>query len=176
MFVFRWKQRDIHEKREARNHRINEIDAEISCNNILLDRLSVLKTEISQSAGTSGASRFSSEVERLRTNPSPDAPPTNAPNQVTYDAMLLQLLEPLAVEAREKAAGDQDKLVALLEEKLAFHVTKLGEVTEERRKEMEELLKEKAKHITAEDIHEGWESKVCSLSFLYTRLLIDFYC
>lgn len=176
MFVTRWKQRDIHEKREARNHRITEIDAEISCNNVLLARLSALKTEISQSAGTSGASRFSSEVERLRTNPSPDAPPTNAPNQVTYDAMLLQLLEPLAVEAREKAAGDQDKLVALLEENLAFHVTKLGEVTEEKRKEMEELLKEKAKHITAEDIHEGWESKVCSLSFLYTRLLIDLYC
>lgn len=96
----------------------------------------------------------------MRTNPSPDAPPTNAPNQVTYDAMLLRLLEPLAVEARENAAGDQEKLVGILEEKLGEHVIKLGEETEKRRKEMEELLKEKAKHITTEDIHEAWESKV----------------
>jgi hypothetical protein len=99
-------------------------------------------------------------VERLRTNPSPDAPKTNAPKQISYDEMILRLLETIANEARETAGSDQGKLEKVLEERLEFHVNKLSDVTEERRKEKDALLKEKSKHITMDDIHEGFESKV----------------
>ena len=155
-YPFRWKQRDIHEKREARNHQIEELQAEVDCNDVLLSRLRAFQPQLAQS----GSSRFSSEVERLRANPSPEAPRTNAPRPVPYDEMVLRLLETIAKEARERAGSDQDKLEGLLEEQLDFHVKKLSDVTEERRKEMEALLKEKAKHITMEDIHDGFESKV----------------
>lgn len=155
----RWKQRDIHEKRDARNHRIAELEAEVACNDVLLTRLRAFQPQLAQS----GPSRFSSEVERLRTNPSPEAPPTNAPKPVSYDEMILRLFESIAKEARERAGSDQDKLEKLLEERLDFHVQKLSDVTEERRKEKDTLLKEKAKHITMDDIHDGFESKVtCS--------------
>ncbi|KAI0048905.1 hypothetical protein FA95DRAFT_986633 [Auriscalpium vulgare] len=80
----RWKQRDIHEKCDARNRRIDEVGAEIACNLVLLERLKAFAPQVAES----GSSRFSAEVERLHTSPSPDAPPTNAPNPVSYDTIL----------------------------------------------------------------------------------------
>ncbi|KAF8501054.1 Cdc37 N terminal kinase binding-domain-containing protein [Russula emetica] len=152
--LIRWKQRDIHEKREARNHHISELEAEVACNDVLLTRLRAFQRELAQS----GKSRFSSEVERLRTSPSPDAPKTNAPKQISYDEMILRLLEMIAKEARETAGSDEGKLEKLLEERLESHVEKLNDVTEERRKEKDALLKEKAKHITMDDLHDGFDS------------------
>jgi hypothetical protein len=99
-------------------------------------------------------------VERLRTSPSPDAPETNAPKPIPYDEMILRLLETIANEARETAGSDEGKLEKVLEERLEFHVNKLSDVTEERRKEKDTLLKEKSKHITMDDLHDGFDSKV----------------
>lgn len=99
-------------------------------------------------------------MERLRTNPSPEAPKTNAAKPVPYDEMILRLLETIANEAREKAGSDQGQLVKILEERLDFHVKKLSDVTEERRKEMDTLVKERSKHITMDDIYDGFDSKV----------------
>ena len=142
-----------------RNQHIAELEAEVACNDILLGRLHALQPELAQS----GKARFSSEVERLRTNPSPDAPKTNAAKPIAYDEMVLHLLETIANEARERAGSDEGKLEKLLEERLDFHVKKLGEVTEERRKEKDDLLQEKAKHITMDDLHDGFDSKVTSV-------------
>ncbi|KAI0269766.1 hypothetical protein BC834DRAFT_967509 [Gloeopeniophorella convolvens] len=142
--LIRWKQRDIHEKRDVRNHRIAELDAEVACNDVLLARLRALQPELA--AG--GAPRFASEH-----------PPTNAPAPVTYDAMILRLLETIAQEAKERAGADADAIARLLEERLAFHAQKLGDVTAERRRERDELEKERTRHITMDDLHEGFESK-----------------
>ncbi|KAH9004917.1 Cdc37 N terminal kinase binding-domain-containing protein [Lactarius hatsudake] len=73
----RWKLRDVHEKREARDHRIEQLGAQVACNDVLLARLRVLQPKLAQL----GSSYFSSEADRLRTNPSPEAPPTNVANQ-----------------------------------------------------------------------------------------------
>ena len=156
----RWKQRDIHEKREQRNHRIAELEAEVACNEVLLTRLRAFQPQLAQS----GSSRLSSEVERLRKSPSPEAPKTNAPRAVPYDEMILHLLETIANEARETIGSDQGKLDKTLVERLDFHVKKLSEVTEERRTEKDTLLNEKAKHITMDDLHDGFDSKVASFS------------
>jgi cell division cycle protein 37 len=99
-------------------------------------------------------------VERLRKSPSPDGPKSNAPKPIPYDEMILRLLETIANEARESAGSDEGKLEKLLEERLEFHVKKLSDVTEDRMKEKDELLKEKAKHITMDDLHDGFDSKV----------------
>ena len=160
----RWKQRDIHEKREARNHRIAELEAEVACNEVLLTRIRAFQSQLAQSGASS---RFSSEVERLRKSPSPEAPATNAARAVPYDEMILRLLETIANEARETAGSDQAKLENTLKERLGFHVQKLSDVTEERRREKDELLMEKSKHITMDDLHDGFDSKVgCSSSVI----------
>ena len=104
----------------------------------------------------------------MRTNPSPEAPPTNATQPVPYDEMILTLLQTIAKEAREQAEFDTGNLDKLLEKRLDFHLDKLSGVTEERRKERETLLKEKSKSITMDDLHEGFESKVTSWFFLHS--------
>ncbi|KAH9032201.1 hypothetical protein EDB84DRAFT_1270762 [Lactarius hengduanensis] len=93
----RWKQSDVHEKREARNHRIEQLGAEVACNDVLLARLRVLQPKLAQS----GSSYFSSEVDRLRTNPSPEAPPANAAKP--YDEMILTL-QIIAKEVQDAAS------------------------------------------------------------------------
>jgi cell division cycle protein 37 len=99
-------------------------------------------------------------VERLRASPSPEAPQTNAAKAIPYDQMILRLLETIANEAREQVGSDQGKLEKTLEERLDFHVSKLSNFTEERRKETDALVKERAKHITMDDLHDGFNSKV----------------
>ncbi|KAN0139805.1 Cdc37 N terminal kinase binding domain containing protein [Lactarius tabidus] len=153
--LIRWKQRDIHEKREARNNRIEQLDAEVACNDVLLTRLRAIQPKLVQL----GSSYLSSEVDRLRTNPSPEAPPTSAAKPVPYDEMIMSLLQTIAKEAQEQAESDKGKLDKVLEERLEFHLDKLGGFTEERRNERDALLKEKSKHITMDDLHEGFESK-----------------
>jgi cell division cycle protein 37 len=39
-----WKQSDIHEKREVRNHSIEQLGAEVACNDVVLARLSRFPT------------------------------------------------------------------------------------------------------------------------------------
>ncbi|KAH9069799.1 Cdc37 N terminal kinase binding-domain-containing protein, partial [Lactarius deliciosus] len=60
-----------------------QLSVEVACNDVLLARLRVLQPKLAQS----GSSYFSSEVDRLRTNPSPEAPPTDAAKP--YDEMTL---------------------------------------------------------------------------------------
>ncbi len=144
---------------------MEQLAAEVDCNEVLLARLRAIQPKVAES----GSSYFSSEVDRLRTNPSPDAPPTNAAKPVPYDEMILTLLQNIATEARERADSDTAKLDRLLGERLDFHVNKLSGFTEERRKERETLLKEKSKHITMDDLHEGFESKAITW-LLYLHL------
>lgn len=82
--------------------------------------------------------------------------------------MILRLLEKIASEARETAGSDEGKLEKVLEERLEFHLNKLSDVTEERRKEKDDLLRERAKHITMDDLHDGFDSKVPYSSLVIT--------
>ncbi|VDC00695.1 unnamed protein product [Peniophora sp. CBMAI 1063] len=162
--LIRWKQRDIHEKREQRNMRIAALAAEIDCNEILLARLKKLQDELTNSTDMPAAKRFSNEVDRLRTSPSPEAPPVESAQPVPYDEMIRRLLEVVANEAREDVdkkgkKGDEEKLGEVIGERLAYHIEKLGGVVETSKKEKTQLEEEKKKTITTEDMHEGWDSK-----------------
>lgn len=161
-------QREIRKKREARNHRIAELEAGVACHEVLLTRLRTFQSELVQS----GKSRFSSEMERLRANPSPDAPDapkkTDAPKPISYDEMILRLLETIANEVRETAGSDEEKL---LEERLESHIKTLSDATEEKRKEKDVLLEEKAEHITMDDLHVVFDSKVPCSSLVSSSML-----
>jgi len=133
-------------------------------NDILIPRLSDYLSQVREG----GPAAYSTIVERLKTNPSPDAPPTGAPNQPTYDAMLLQLLMKVFEEVKAKGIdkGD-DKLPAALVQQLEEHDEGLRGRQQDAKQELEEELKEQAKHITSEDIHDGWNSKVRPDDFLF---------
>ena len=102
---------------------------------------------------------FNETVEKLKKNPSPDAPQTNAPNQVSYDSMVLSLLLKVAEDVKRKNQdGDWDGNT--LKEAIDVHVVELGKRQEGLKKDLENEEKERKKHITSEDIHDGFDSKV----------------
>ncbi|KAF9242506.1 Cdc37 N terminal kinase binding-domain-containing protein [Melanogaster broomeanus] len=169
--LIRWKQRDIHEKREIRKHRIEALTAEIACNNVLEPRLKRVRERVAGALGTGqGASAEDAEagktqtglnffqylVDRLQTSPSPAAPPTNAKDQPTYDAMVLSLLLQIYGDVKALPKDDQEKGVLDGMEK---HTKQLSEHTRKLQGELEVEIKEQKKHITSDDIKEGWESK-----------------
>ncbi|KAL5492615.1 CDC37_2 [Sanghuangporus weigelae] len=156
-----WKQRDIREKRAVRNAKIEQLEAEIACNEVLLPHLRTITEEVH--GAPNGPAHFSSIVERLKTNPSPDAPPSKAPKKITYDEMILSLLLKVFEEAKEKGltmsgGGNEKRLRECLVASLKGHVSKLGDETERLKKELEKQEEEKSKKIISEDIHEGFES------------------
>ncbi|KAI6030723.1 hypothetical protein F5J12DRAFT_802453 [Pisolithus orientalis] len=140
-------------KREARKQRIAAFQAEIACNNVLAPRLKIIRErftgETADNTQTTGqwAEDFGG-FERLETSPSSAAPPTNAKNQPTYDAMVLSLLLQIYDEAKPLPSDEQERSHPQL--------SRSAYITE---KDLEEEVREQKKHITSEDIKEGWENK-----------------
>ena len=160
--VFRWKQRDIHEKRAVRNQRITDLKAEIACNDVLLPRLRTITEEVHGAAD--GPAQFSNIVEQLKMNPSPAAPDTNATKKITYDEMILALLLQVYDDAKQKGVDKNDeRLREVLIANLKGHIVKLGEQQEKLKKDLEREEDEKSKKITSESIHDGFESHVCDM-------------
>ncbi len=118
-----------------------------------------------ENADPSPSVYFNNLVEQLEQNPSPDAPPTNAPGQPTYDAMMLSLLLQVSKAARDQVGGlaaaeKEEKVGKALRTELGKHLEMLKKTTGEMKKDLEVELAEQKKHITSEDIHDGFDSKV----------------
>lgn len=124
--------------------------------------------EIASEVESKGPSHFSSLVERFKTNPSPEAPPTNAPEQKTYDEMLLALMLQVWEEAKKKGVEKDDpKLGDALVQGLKEHLVKIDEHQVKLRKDLQHEEEEMHKKITSEDIHEGFESHVSTTVGLF---------
>jgi cell division cycle protein 37 len=139
--------------------KIEALQAEVACNEVLLPRLRTITEEVH--GADDGPAEFSKIVERLKTNPSPEAPPSNSPNKISYDQMILSLLLQVYEGAKEKGLDkNDDRLRETLIANLKSHIAKLGETTEKLRKDLDAELSEKNKKITSESIHDGWDSHV----------------
>jgi cell division cycle protein 37 len=123
---------------------------------------------------TSASAFFSSTLDRLQTQPSSDAPPTDpGVKAITYDEMVASLLRQVGQKAKEKAGNGSDnteKLEKELKQGVDYHITQLEQVQKTKREELATEEKEQKKHITSEDMHEGWESKV--RIFLLSRMIV----
>lgn len=151
--LIRWKQRDIHEKRETRKLKIQALGAEIACNAVLAPRL---RDTRARHSADGGLRYFQQLVEKLQTSPSPEAPPTNAKDQPTYDAMMLSLLLQVWDGAKSLPADEQEAAVL---SGLDEHIKQLAAHTKKLKEDLAAEENEQKKHITSEDIHEGFESK-----------------
>nr|ODO00976.1 cell division cycle protein 37 [Cryptococcus depauperatus CBS 7855] len=163
--MIRWKQRDIHEKREARKQNIAKLNFELSLNAILHPRI----VTVINGLNSSGVDHYRAVQRRLREDPSPEKPNTGAPNQPTYDMMMGQLLDDVFREAAwltgrpswadgEIPDGKKETLKEKLEQRLKWHIEELDKREQDIKKEIEQEEKEMKKKITSEDIHEGWSS------------------
>lgn len=163
--LIRWKQRDIHEKRETRKHHITHLQAQTACNQVLLPRIIEYAKKLKEES--SPVAYYNSVVEQIEKNPSRDCPPGNDPTKLeqTYDGMILSLLHQLSNISKEKVKADgvpeserMEKLGKLLAEGMAEHAVRLGETINNDQAEMEKELQEQNKKITSDDIHEGFSS------------------
>ncbi|TRM63813.1 Cdc37 N terminal kinase binding-domain-containing protein [Schizophyllum amplum] len=168
--LIRWKQRDIHEKREQRKAKIAYLKAQIACNNVILPRLKSLLAEYDEGAKSMpGTKHFNNTIQKMQASPSKDCPPGNDPDKIeqTYDGMILSLLQQVADAALKKikestAATDSDKeerAAKEIHDALELHVKQLSEEIARHEKELVEEEKEQKKHITMDDIHEGFNTK-----------------
>ncbi|KAL0580632.1 hsp90 co-chaperone Cdc37 [Marasmius crinis-equi] len=167
--LIRWKQRDIHEKRETRKHKIASLRAQIDCNNVLLPRIREIYAKISSpSSSTTPTVYFNSLVEQLKQNPSKDCPPGNDPSKIehTYDGMILNLLEQVSAKSKQEVQDSsilesekEEKIGKALVDGMKFHCEELKKTIDRDSAELEDETKEQQKHITSDDLHDGFSSK-----------------
>lgn len=157
--MINWKQRDIHEQREARKQRIANYHAEVDLNNVLIPRVVELRTKVKET----GRAAFSTEVKRLKENPSDAKPPTGHAKQPTYDEMMLHMLLKIWEECKEElgktgGVAGEDKWTDALVKGLIKHEDGLKERSEECKKLAQKEEDDQKRKITSEDVKEGWSS------------------
>jgi cell division cycle protein 37 len=158
--ISRWKQRDIHEKRGQRKVKIAQDEQELKNNSVLYPKIVAITKDVSEG----GPPAFSTIVQRLRTQPSPDAP---GPGQTRYDDMLHELMISVWEECKKEGIeGKDDKLADVLTKKLEGHQKKLQDRQEFLKEEIKKEKEEQEKKITSDDIHDGFSAGVSnSFSF-----------
>jgi hypothetical protein len=123
---------------------------------------------------SNGSPAFTAILERLKTNPSSDKPEVG---NITYDFMIENLLRQVeeAVQKDTTVPKEDAEYKAALVKELNTHLTKLKDRQVDAQKDLDSELKEQAKHITSDDLHEGFDSGVSmvhrssSINFTYSR-------
>lgn len=147
----KWKQRDIHEKREQAKFRMLQLEVNIETNEDLEKRIRKLI-----SAAESGRKvaldiqddvKFSEEGEEKQ-KPSKATSPEQPRYSDMIESMLLQIV----------SAGkpSQEEVIAKMKENLGM----IESALKDEKAELEKLQKEKSQHITTEDIRTGWDSTI----------------
>lgn len=186
--MIRWRQRDIHEKREQRRLQIAKLNSELALNGVLRPRI----VTILDGVKTKGVSHYRAVQRRIKEQPSSEKPATGAPNQPTYDMMMGQLLSDVWREAAWLVDGDAkvengvvmkggkkvdekssepawaneasvpdnkaEVMAQGLAERLEWHVKALDKRDADVRAELKKEEEETKKKITSDDIHDGWSS------------------
>lgn len=165
--LIRWKQRDIHEKREKRKHQIVYLQSQIAMNKVLLPRVEEIHAQLISSSTSSPSAYFNALVEQLEKNPSNEGPPgaDTSKSEMTYDGMILSLLNQVADEAKNALKDSsivesekEEKLVKGLSDGVLRHIKGLKETIQKEEKELETEEKEQKKHITMDDLHDGFDT------------------
>ncbi|ORY81839.1 Cdc37 N terminal kinase binding-domain-containing protein [Leucosporidium creatinivorum] len=153
--MIRWKQRDIHEKRELRKLKLVHLDLETEMNTSLLARMRSLLTSM-RSEGVPFISRTLSEL-RVKV---PDFATKKFADgeQPSEDHMILALLTQVC-NAVEKDGKDEENKAERLAKELETHIERLVERQADIVKEKVDIQQEQKKYITSDDLHMGFESK-----------------
>ncbi|KAK4048295.1 hsp90 co-chaperone Cdc37 [Microbotryomycetes sp. JL201] len=153
--MIRWKQRDIHEKREMRKLKLHHLDQETIMNDQLLAKMHSLHTSIADE----GVPFVQREVARLRTLvPDFATKQFKEGEQPSQDHMVLSLLSQVWDAVEKDGKGDNGKGERLAKE-LTSHIERLEQRQQDIVKEKAELEAEQKKYITMDDLHTGFESK-----------------
>lgn len=148
----RWKQRDIHEKRDQRKSERLALQTEVGINDTLAPMLSGLLTD-TRSEGSTAYSRTVARLSAGRANRGNKDGPEGPTTDDMFLSLLLQIQQQDDVKSKQGAELDQ-ALVANLEK----HTGLLADRQTKIRFEIEQMDKEDAKKITSDTIRDGFNS------------------
>lgn len=154
----RWKQRDIHEKREHLKARMQQLELNSEVNHDLKDWVEFV-IELSESGKIKLNGSFDAIGHALNgkfVKKGPSKAPQDS-DQPQYIDMMVSLFGKINEEVEEMNVEQSQREEALLG-RLKFHLGKLEEAIEVENKEYEELVEERSHHILSEDIHTGFDS------------------
>lgn len=151
----RWKQRDIHEKRDRNKMEIASLELTMKIDVELVERLDKLLTlPQAELAKDSIEELLVKSKEGLKAKDTPTAPnPQKEGEQMDCDDMLESLLDMI------KPDVDTDNGASFYD-KLKEHRDKLVDHDKSHRERLAELYDEKAKYITSDDVHDVYNSTV----------------
>lgn len=149
----RWKQRDIHEKREMRKIRRSQLEAEHRTN----EAVAPLLTALCKQTDEEGAATYSREVSRLAAGRQARGN-KDGPDGPTLEDILLSLLLQINEEPNVKKAHGTSDLDAALTTSMKSHLIKIEKRQSKISSELAEMDEEDAHKITSDSLRDGWNS------------------
>ncbi|GBC02124.1 hypothetical protein RclHR1_04470003 [Rhizophagus clarus] len=165
----RWKQADIHQKREERRRKIEALKLETSNNEVLLSRINDMIRQLIEG----GIETFLQTIEKLREANKKIA--SEAKNEEssedssqkegeqlaypTFDQMMGALFDRIQDEVKHESP---EKVGEELKNKLIEHRDKLSQRQKEAKQELEKEEREARKKITMDDMHTGFDKSSVS--------------
>lgn len=150
----RWKQRDIHEKREQAKFRMLQLELNIETNEDLKIRINKLIKAANE--GRKIGLNIEDDVKLSQEGETKLQPAkATSPEQPRYTDMIESMLLQCVSDG-----SSQEKIITKLHDNLKMIESALKDES----KELQTLQEEKKKHITAEDMHTGWDSTITSNS------------
>lgn len=148
----KWKQRDIHEKRDQRNRDIRTIRIQNEMYTELNGRMDLLLSELPHAS-------LGNEFERnafiaAKFDPKEKCDLEEDPDSPTYNEMIEDLFTQIEGDIHKE--GKDPKNPDLVLEKLQAHRARIDNVLAANGPRLDKLLEEKADHISSEDIHDGF--------------------
>ncbi|CAG8541292.1 28539_t:CDS:2 [Racocetra persica] len=163
----RWKQADIHQKREERRQKIQALKQKIAQNEVLFSRIDDMIKQIEKD----GVDAFLKSINELReansklenetkNDESTNQEEDNPPKYPSFDQMMAMLFDKIQSEINNESPEEVgEELVRKLKE----HCNKLSKDQKEAKKELEKEEREAKKKITMDDIHTGINSSFAAI-------------
>lgn len=149
----RWKQSDIHQKREIMKQNIIRLEINSEISNELISRLERLIA-----AAEKSPKEYLSDIDLCVTTAQGDSKtqrPKTSSEAPTYNVMIENLIKQAVLKADEQ---DSATRATFFVSELKHHLSQIKEAREKDSQEYEKLIAERSRHILSEDLHTGFDS------------------
>lgn len=161
----RWKQRDIHEKREMRKVQRSHFEAEHRTNVAVVPLLEKMRDQTE----SEGSKYFSREVSRLSADRQ-DRGNKDGPDGPTLDDILLSYLLQIGEEESVKSKKNTSDFDNALVSAINGRINKLNLRTTELEAQLKEMDEDDRKKITSDSLRDGWNTSVSNTVLIFSML------
>ncbi|MBW0529440.1 hypothetical protein O181_069155 [Austropuccinia psidii MF-1] len=144
----RLKQRQIHQQREERKIKIQQLKDEAGLNEILLSKINQLIVD----TDNHGPDHLRNTASQLAATGASNPPSADQPPSI--DQMVFNLITQILSKLAPAPVSDQ---LSIAQKELNFHLSRLSAREKKRQIELENEESESKKYITSDDVHDGFD-------------------